>query len=100
MRMPAQLPLLITPALSIFNPAGMTQLQDREVIAGGNVGQDQLRIHQDNGSSVDAGLLTGDGGNGGSLGFIPNAYMSWALSQKICTCRPWHGGAVWHENRV
>lgn len=62
-----------------FNPAGMTQLQAREVSLGGTIVQTNFEF-TDSGSSVGRLAGTGDGGNGGSTGFIPNAYMSWALS--------------------
>lgn len=63
-----------------FNPAGMTQLQDREVSLGGTLVKTNFEFSND-GSST--GTLSGDGGNGGSLGFIPNAYMSWALTKDV-----------------
>ncbi len=87
-----------------FNPAGMTQLQARELSVGGTLVKTNFEFNN-NGSST--GLLTGDGGNGGSLGFIPNAYMSWALNRdwyvglgigapfglKTEYDNPWRGGA-------
>ncbi|HXE39985.1 MAG TPA: outer membrane protein transport protein [Azonexus sp.] len=63
-----------------FNPAGMTQLQDREVSLGGSLVRTNFEFT--NGSSSTGGL-SGDGGNGGALGFIPNAYMSWALTKDL-----------------
>lgn len=60
-----------------FNPAGMTQLQAREVSLGGTIVKTSFDF-TNHGSST--GTLSGDG-NGGTLGFIPNAYMSMALSK-------------------
>lgn len=62
-----------------FNPAGMTQLQDREVSLGGAVIKTSYQFNN-NGSST--GALAGDD-NGGVVGFVPNAYMSWALTKDI-----------------
>lgn len=63
-----------------FNPAGMTRLQDRELSLGGTLVKTNFEF-SDGGSST--GVLDGEGGNGGSLGFIPNAYMSWALTKDV-----------------
>ena len=65
-----------------FNPAGMTQLQDREVSLGGTLVKTSFDF-TDNGSSVGTLAGSGNGSDGGSLGFIPNAYMSWALTKDI-----------------
>lgn len=63
-----------------YNPAGMTQLKEREFSTGGVLVAASFNFN-DTGSQ--AGFLTGtgSGGNGGVLGFIPNAYMSWALNK-------------------
>ena len=87
-----------------FNPAGMTQLQAREVSLGGTLVNTSFEF---NNSGSSTGALTGDGGNGGSLGFVPNAYMSWALNKDLYLGfgigapfglkteydNPWRGGA-------
>jgi long-chain fatty acid transport protein len=62
-----------------FNPAGMTQLQDREVSLGGAVIKTS---YQFNNSGSSTGALSGDS-NGGVTGFVPNASMSWALTKDI-----------------
>ncbi len=62
-----------------FNPAGMTQLADREVSLGGTAIKTSYQFRNE-GSST--GTLSGDS-DGGVLGFLPNAYMSWALSKDI-----------------
>jgi len=65
-----------------FNPAGMTQLKDREFSGGLAVIAPSFKF-TDKGSSV--GLLagTGNGGDAGHTGYVPNAYMSWALSKDL-----------------
>ena len=65
-----------------FNPAGMTQLQAREISLGGSLIKTTFEFNN-NGSSV--GTLQGapNTSDGGALGFIPNAYMSWALSKDL-----------------
>lgn len=90
-----------------YNPAGMTQLRDREVSFGGTLVRTNFEFN--NNGSVIPGVLgaAGDGGNGGNLGFVPNAYMSWALNKdwyvglgigapfglKTDYDQPWKGGA-------
>lgn len=63
-----------------YNPAGMTELSAREASFGVTAIQTSYKFNN-NGSST--GALTGDGGDGGGLGFVPNAYMSWALSKDL-----------------
>jgi long-chain fatty acid transport protein len=63
-----------------FNPAGMTQLQPREISAG-LTGVLTSYKFTNNGSST--GALTGNGGDPGGLGLIPNGYMSWALNKDL-----------------
>ena len=65
-----------------FNPAGMTQLQDREVSGGISAVKPSFKFHNQ-GSSV-AGLgATGEGGDAGGWAFIPNGYASWALTKDV-----------------
>ena len=63
-----------------YNPAGMTQLQARE-ISGGLVAVGTSFKFTDNGSS--SGRLAGNGGDGGGWGFLPNGYLSWALNKDL-----------------
>jgi long-chain fatty acid transport protein len=63
-----------------YNPAGMTQLQAREVSAGLTAVNTSYKF-SNNGSST--GALNGNGGDGGGLGVIPNGYLSWALSKDL-----------------
>jgi long-chain fatty acid transport protein len=61
-----------------FNPAGMTQLKEREVSAG--VAAVRPSFEFSNSGSV-SGVLSGEGGDAGSWGFLPNGYLSWALNK-------------------
>ena len=63
-----------------FNPAGMTQLQAREVSFGVSAVGPSFEF-KDRGSS--AGVLTGDGEDAGGWAAIPNAYLSWALNKDL-----------------
>ena len=65
-----------------FNPAGMTQLQDREV-SGGLAAIGPSFKFDDKGSNT--GFLTGsgDGGNAGAWAAVPNGYLSWALTKDL-----------------
>jgi long-chain fatty acid transport protein len=65
-----------------FNPAGMTQLKDREFSAGLAAIGPSFKF-TNSGSNV--GLLTGtgNGGDAGNWGYVPNAYLSWALSKDL-----------------
>lgn len=68
-----------------FNPAGMTRLQAREYSLGLTSVEPSFRF-ENNGSTVpNVGpvSLSGSGGDGGSLAYIPNAYLSWALNQDL-----------------
>lgn len=64
-----------------YNPAGMTQLQDREFSAGLAAVGTSFKF-TDQGSNVGP-FLSGNGGDGGGWGFVPNAYMSWALNKDL-----------------
>lgn len=63
-----------------FNPAGMTQLQAREFSLGISVVRPSFKF-SDSGSI--AGLLSGNGNDGGTLAYIPNGYFSWALNKDL-----------------
>jgi long-chain fatty acid transport protein len=65
-----------------FNPAGMTQLQAREFSAGLDMVNTSYKL-TDQGSSVSALAGTGNGGDGGGTGWVPNGYLSWALSKDL-----------------
>jgi long-chain fatty acid transport protein len=65
-----------------YNPAGMTQLQGREVSAGLVVVQPSFKF-SNNGSNVGSLANTGSGGDGGQLGLLPNGYLSWGLNKDL-----------------
>jgi long-chain fatty acid transport protein len=65
-----------------YNPAGMTQLKDHEV-SGGLVAIGTSFKFSDSGSDVGALTGTGNGGDGGNWGFVPNGYLSWALNKDL-----------------
>jgi long-chain fatty acid transport protein len=65
-----------------YNPAGMTQLKDRELSTGVTAVGTSFKF-TDKGSNVGFLTGTGTGSDGGGWGFIPNAYMSWALNKDL-----------------
>ncbi len=65
-----------------YNPAGMTQLQAREVSVGLTAARPIFKF-DDNGSRVGVFNLYGDGGDAGSWAAIPNGYLSWALTRDL-----------------
>lgn len=66
-----------------FNPAGMTQLQAREVSAGLNAVRPTFKFKNDGSTPTSAFASSGNGNDAGSWAFIPNAYMSWALNKDL-----------------
>ena len=66
-----------------FNPAGMTQLQDREISGGIALVKPSFTFNN-SGSSVGATLgAAGNGGDAGDLAAIPNGYLSWAVNKDL-----------------
>jgi long-chain fatty acid transport protein len=65
-----------------YNPAGMTQLKERELSIGATAVGTSFKFN-DTGSSGGFLTGTGTGGDGGGWGFIPDAYMSWALNKDL-----------------
>lgn len=65
-----------------FNPAGMTQLKDRELSAGVAAIGPSFKF-SDQGSNAGAFAGTGNGGDAGSWAAVPNAYLSWALDKDL-----------------
>ncbi|WP_018988346.1 OmpP1/FadL family transporter [Aromatoleum toluclasticum] len=63
-----------------FNPAGMTQLQAREISLG--VAAVRPSFEFKNRGSV-GGALSGNGDDAGDWAAIPNAYLSWALNKDL-----------------
>ncbi len=62
-----------------YNPAGMTQLQDREFSLGATVINTSYEF---NNSASSTGYLSGNS-NGGVTAVVPNAYLSWRLNKDI-----------------
>ena len=60
-----------------FNPAGMTMLPDRQVVLVGHLIRPKVEF---SGSSAIGG---GDGGDAGSLAFVPNAYLVYRLTPDV-----------------
>jgi long-chain fatty acid transport protein len=65
-----------------YNPAGMTQLKEREASVGMAAIKTSFKF-TDNGSSVGALAGTGNGGDAGTWGYVPNGYLSWALNPDL-----------------
>lgn len=65
-----------------YNPAGMTQLKDREFSAGLTTVGTSFKF-SDNGSSVGLLVGSGNGGDAGGWGIVPNGYLSWALNKDL-----------------
>ena len=66
-----------------FNPAGMTQLQDREVSGGLAAIGPSFKFHNE-GSSLTGNLsAAGTGGDAGGWAAVPNGYLSWAVSKDV-----------------
>lgn len=65
-----------------YNPAGMTQLKTREFSLGLTAIQPSFKF-SDGGSNVGALAGTGNGGDAGQLGFVPNGYLSWAYNKDL-----------------
>lgn len=63
-----------------FNPAGMTQLEGRNVSFGVAAINTSYKFRN---SASSSGLLTGDGGDAGGLGIVPNGYFSMALTKDL-----------------
>lgn len=89
-----------------YNPAGMTELKDLEVSGGLTAIRTSYKFNNE-GSSVGVLNNSGTGGDGGGWGFLPNAYISKALTKdwyvglgigapfglKTEFSNPWVGGA-------
>jgi len=63
-----------------YNPAGMTQLRAREFSGGLTTLFTSYKL-SNNGSST--GALSGNGGDAGGFGAVPNGYLSWALNKDL-----------------
>lgn len=72
-------------ATIFFNPAGMTRLKDREYSVGLTAVEPSFKFENGGSTVPNAGAasLSGSGGDGGSLSYVPNAYLSWALNKDV-----------------
>jgi long-chain fatty acid transport protein len=78
-----------------FNPAGMTKLQAREISLGASAVKPSMKF-TDNGSTTPQAFTAGfppgstttpaagnDGGDAGGWNYIPNGFLSWALTKDL-----------------
>ncbi len=66
-----------------FNPAGMTQLKEREFSAGVAAIGPSFKFSDNGSSSLGTLVGKGNGGDAGSWAAVPNAYLSWALNKDL-----------------
>ena len=67
-----------------FNPAGLTHLQDQQLILGAHVIMPSVKFHNEGSTHVTGMPLSGgNGGNGGVTKAIPNLYYSRKVSDKF-----------------
>lgn len=66
-----------------FNPAGMTLLPDRQLVVAGHLIKSSAEFSGGNGVSIPGVNTGGDGGDAGSLAFLPNAYLAYRVSPSI-----------------
>lgn len=64
-----------------YNPAGMTELQARELSVGLSMVRPSFEF-KDKGSTA-TGPFRGDGDDAGSWAALPNGYLSWALNKDV-----------------
>ncbi len=70
-------------ASTIFaNPAGMTQLKDREISLGVAAIAPSFKF-TDSGSSVGGLAGSGTGGDAGRTGYVPNFFISWKIDKDL-----------------
>ncbi len=65
-----------------YNPAGMTQLQEREASVGLSIVRPTFKF-KNQGSSTGVLGTAGNGGDAGSWAFLPNGYLSWAITKDL-----------------
>ncbi|UCV05332.1 OmpP1/FadL family transporter [Dechloromonas denitrificans] len=65
-----------------YNPAGMTQLKQIEV-SGGLTAIKTSFDFTNEGSSVGSLANTGNGNNGGGIGYVPNGFLSWGITKDL-----------------
>lgn len=62
-----------------FNPAGMTQLPDRQVVVAGHL----IKPEAEFSGTVTPDIGGGNGGDAGGLAFVPNAYFAFRLTPDV-----------------
>lgn len=62
-----------------FNPAGMTQLPDRQLVVAGHL----IKPRAEFSGTVTPGIGGGDGGDAGGLALVPNAYYAFRLTPDV-----------------
>jgi long-chain fatty acid transport protein len=65
-----------------FNPAGMTELREREISLGGAL-VDLNAEFTNKGSQTLLLNSAGNGGDAGTRALVPNAYLSWKLGERL-----------------
>lgn len=67
-----------------YNPAGLTLLSGTQLMFGGHVIRPYAKFNDQGSTDVTgAPLRGGSGGNAGELAFVPNLYISRALSERV-----------------
>lgn len=68
-----------------FNPAGLTRLEGRQVTVAGHVIGVSAKFSNNGSSAAPGGIATlgGNGGNAGDTAFVPNAYFSMPLGDRM-----------------
>jgi long-chain fatty acid transport protein len=62
-----------------FNPAGMTQLPDRQLVVAGHL----IKAKSEFSGTVTPAIGGGDGGDAGGLALVPNAYYAFRLTPDV-----------------
>jgi long-chain fatty acid transport protein len=62
-----------------FNPAGMTQLPDRQLVVAGHL----IKAKAEFSGTVTPAIGGGDGGDAGGLAVVPNAYFAFRLTPQV-----------------
>ncbi len=62
-----------------FNPAGMTQLPDRQIVGAGHL----IKPEAEFSGTVTPDIGGGNGGDAGGLAFVPNAYFAFRLTPDV-----------------
>jgi len=67
-----------------FNPAGLTHLQDQQLILGAHIIDPSVKFHNENSIHVTGAPLSGgNGGDGGVTKVVPNFYYSRKISDRF-----------------